>query len=146
MATYDYYKEHQSPSPSPKPGVFWLYAKVDFGKQNLGINDVNKIFQTRDKWLLLRGFWRCLTASGAAATMDIGTSSGGQELSAGESNNSAGDWTIMDTLKSAGEIALTADGYIYLENLTAAVSSGIFEVAIEVYAGPDDAEFDSLAE
>ena len=146
MATYDYYKEHQSPNPAPRPGVFWLYSKVDFSKQNMVADDVCKIFQTRDKWLLLRGFWRCLTASGAAATMDIGTSSGGQELSAGESNNSAGDWTIMDTLKSAGEIALTADGYIYLENLTNSVDYGEFEVAIEVYAGPDDAEFDSLAE
>jgi hypothetical protein len=146
MATYDYYKEHQSPSQSPRPGTFWLYCKFDFQKQNMAINDVARIFQVRDKWLLLRGFMRCLTATGAGQTLDTGTTSGGQELDAGFNSNSAGDWIIMDTLKSGGEIALTADGYIYLENLTAAASSGITEIMIEVYAGPEDAEMDSLAE
>jgi hypothetical protein len=81
-----------------------------------------------------------------ANTIDIGTTSGGQQLDAGFNTNSAGDWIIMDTLKSAGEIALSADGYIFLENLTNAASSGIVEVMIEVYAGPEDAEMDSLAE
>jgi hypothetical protein len=147
MATYDYYKENQSPSPSPRANAtVWMYCKFDFSKQNMAANDVARIFQVRDKWLLLRGFIRCLTATGVANTIDIGTSSGGQQLDAGFNTNSAGDWTIMDTLKSAGEIALTADGYIFLENLTNAASSGIVEVMIEVYAGPEDAEMDSLAE
>jgi hypothetical protein len=123
-----------------------LYAKIDYQKQNMAANDVLRLFQVRDKWLLLRGFIRCTTATGTAGTADLGTTSGGQELDAGFNHNSAGDWIIMDTLKSAGEIALTADGYIFWENLTNTQSSGIVEVAIEVYAGPDDAEMDSLAE
>jgi len=146
MAIYDYYKEHQSPSPPPKPGTFWLYCNFDYGKQNMGINDDARIFQVRDKWVLLRGFSRCLVASGVASTIDIGTAQDGTELDTAFDTNSAGDWTIMDTLKSAGEISLTSDGYIWADNNTAAASSGIFEVAIEVYAGPEDAEFDSLAE
>ena len=44
-------------------------------------------------------------------------------------------------------IAVDEDGYIYLEDLDATCTSGIFEVMIEVYAGPDDAEgTDSLTE
>lgn len=146
MATYDYYKEHQSPSQAPRFGTFWLYAKVDFSKQNMATSDVCKIMQVRDKWVLTRAFWRCLSASTAAATVDIGTTSGGQEISAGEATDSAGDWTLSDTVKSGGEVSLTADGYIYLECLTADLSDGVFEVAIEVFAGPEDAEMDSLAE
>lgn len=148
MATYNYYKEHQSPSPAPRPGTFWLYCQIDFSKQNMAASDVLRIFQVRDKWMLLRGFTRCLTASGAAGTVDIGTTSGGRELDTSVNANSAGDWLIMDTLKSAGEIALTADGYIYaeLEAGSNAQTSGKLEVVIEVMAAPGDAEMDSLAE
>ena len=146
MAIYDYYKEHQSPSNSPKFGHFWLYAKVDFSKQNMGINDDLRLFQVRDKWVLCQGLWRCLVASGVANTIDVGTSQNGTELTAAENANSANDWTAMDTLKNYTPIALTADGYIWLDNNTAAASAGIFEVAILCFAGPDDAEMDSLAE
>jgi hypothetical protein len=146
MATYNYYREYQSPSNSPKFPTFWLYAKVDFSKQNVVANDVLRLFKVKDKWLLLRGFMRCLTASGAANTLDLGTSSGGQQLDAGFNANSAGDWIIMDTLKGSGEIALTADGYIFLENLSASATAGITEIAIEVFAGPEDQEEDSLTE
>jgi len=146
MSVYDYYKEHQSPSPSPKPGTFWMYARVDFSKQNMGINDDIRLFQVRDKWMLLRGFSRCVSASGVANTLDIGTAQNGTELDTAFNANSAGDWTIMDTLKSGGEIALTSDGYIWLDNNTAAASSGVCDFLIEVLASPYDAEFDSLAE
>lgn len=146
MATYDYYKEHQSPSNAPRFGTFWLYTKIDFSKQNCAQNDDLKIFQVRDKWLLLRGYTRCLTASTNAWDADIGTAAGGTELDENTGGDSAGDWTAMTTLAGGAEIALTADGYIYLRVTDAAASDGVFEVAIEVFAGPEDAEMDSLAE
>jgi hypothetical protein len=148
MATYDYYREHQSPMNAPcGNSAFWLYAKVDYGKQNMGINDDLKLFKVKDKWLLLRGFCRNLVASGVASTIDLGTAQNGTELDAAFNTNSASDWTIMDTLKGGGEIALTADGYIWADNNVAAATSGEFEVMIEVYAGPYDAEgTDSLTE
>ena len=141
MTTYNYYREHQSPMNAPKGnGTFWLYAKVDLAKQNLSTNDDLKVFKVKDKWLLLRGFWRCVTASGVSNTIDIGTASAGTQLDTAANANSAGDWIIMDTLKSGGEISLSADGYIWAENNIAAATSGIFEIMIEVYAGPEDAE------
>ena len=149
MSTYDYYREHQSPSNAPKGnGTFWLYAKVDFAKQNMAAADVLKLFKIKDKWLLLRGFTRTLVASDGDATCDIGTTSGGQELDAAADQYAAGDWVTMSVLTgTSAAIAVTADGYIFLEDLEATCTSGIFEVMIEVYAGPDDAEgTDSLTE
>jgi hypothetical protein len=147
MADYDYYKEHQSPSPMPQAGkAVWMYCKIDFSKQNVTTSDNLKIFQVRDKWLLTRGFIRCTTATAGATTLDFGTASGGIELDTAFAANSAGDWLIMDTLKSAGEIALTADGYIWVDIDGANAASGVIEVLIEVVVGPDDGEMDSLAE
>jgi len=144
MSTYKYYQEHQSPKNAPKGnGTFWLYAKVDFAKQNMAAADVLKLFIIKDKWLLLKGITRTLVASDGDATCDIGTTSGGQELDAAADQYAAGDWVTMSVLTTTGTpapIAVTADGFIYLENLEATCTSGIFEVAIEVYAGPEDAE------
>ena len=141
MTTYNYYREHQSPMNAPKGnGTFWLYAKLDFAKQNFTTGDNLKIFKVKDKWILLRGFTRTLVASNGDSTADIGTQAGGQELDVAQDPYAAGDWVIMATLLSGGEIALTGDGYIYYECLEADMSSGITEVIIEVYAGPEDAE------
>ena len=134
MAIYDWYKEHQSPSASPTSGVFWLYTRVNFTQQNLGINDDMRLFQVMDGWELLRGFSRCVIASGVSNTLDIGTAQNGTQLDTAFNANSAGDWTIMDTLKSAGEIAIGADGYIWLDNNTAVTGTGVCDFLIEVMA------------
>jgi len=148
-SVYDYYREHQSPSNAPKGnGTFWLYAKIDFSKQNMAAADNLKLFKVKDKWLLLRGFTRTLVASDGDATADIGTAAGGQQLDVAQDPYAAGDWVTMSVLTgTAAAINITADGYIYYECLEATVTSGITEVMIEVYAGPADAEgTDSLTE
>lgn len=141
MAIYNYYKEHQSNgTQAPCFPTFWLYAKVDFSKQPMGINDDLRLFKVQDGWLLLRGYTRCLTASGVANTIDIGTAQNGVEIDAAANANSAGDWIVTDTLAEGAEIALTADGYIWLDNNTAAVEKGEFEIAIQVFCAPGDME------
>ena len=90
-SVYDYYREHQSPSNAPKGnGTFWLYAKIDFSKQNMAAADNLKLFKVKDKWLLLRGFTRTLVASDGDATADIGTAAVGQQLDVG--NNERSNW------------------------------------------------------
>jgi len=142
--TFAYFREHASPSNAPcGNSTFWLYAKVDFAKQNMAANDVLELMVIKDKWVLLKGMTRTLVASDGDATCDIGTTSGGQELDVAADQYAAGDWVTMSVLTTTGTpapIFLSADGFIYLENLEAACTSGIFEVAIEVYAGPEDAE------
>ena len=148
MATHNYYRDYQGTRNAPVGnGTFWLYSKLDFAKQNCEIDDAVKIFKVKDKWIMLRGFYRCLTASGVSNTIDLGTAEAGTELAATLNANSAGDWAAMSTLAAAAEIALTADGYIWADNNTAAATSGKFEVIIEMYAGPEDGEgTDSLTE
>jgi hypothetical protein len=142
MANYNYYRDFQSGLNAPKAnGTFWLYAKIDFAKQNMVAADNLKLFKIKDKWLLLRGFTRTLVASDGNATADIGTAAGGQQLDVAQDPFAAGDWITMSVLTgTSAAIALTADGYIYYECLEATVTSGITEVMIEVYAGLDDAE------
>jgi hypothetical protein len=150
MATYDYYKEYQSGMNAPKAnGTFWLYAKIDFSKQNMAQNDSLKLFQIKDKWVFMRGMTRTTVATDGNTTCDIGNTLAGQQFDVAADPFAAGDWVTMSVLTGTTTtwVSQTADGYVYLKLLDAAASSGIFEVAMEVYVGLDDGEgTDSLAE
>lgn len=154
MATYDTYKEFAQNLPSVRPGCFWLHVKVNLAQINsknpnnavLATGDNLRVCRIKDKWLLLRGFTRVNTGCSNALTVNVGTAASGTELDAVFDGQTAGDWIIMDTLKSAGEIAVTADGYIYCHmDGGVAPADGEFELMIEVYVGPEDAQMDSYA-
>ena len=99
MSTFNYYREHQSGGNAPKAnGTFWLYAKIDFAKQNMDAADVLKLFKIDNYWVILRGMTRTVTASDGDATADIGTSSGGQELDIAQDPYAAGDWVVMSEI------------------------------------------------
>lgn len=142
MSTYNYYREFQSGLNAPKAnGTFWLYAKIDFSKQNMAANDVLKLFKIKDHWNIMRGLTRTVTAADTNCTADIGITSGGQEMDIAQDPYAAGDWVIMSEIDNHAEmLTVPADGYIYFEMLETDVTSGIVEVAVEIYAGLDDAE------
>lgn len=155
MADFNYYKEFQGPGTmAPRFGTFWLYSKIDFSKiyaangAGIAADESVLVFKVKDKWLLTKGFQRTTTVTDGDATFDVGVAADGNTLDdAADCNAAVTDWTAMDSLAGATEEALTADGYIYLTIKTNTVTSGVIELAIEVFAGPDDAEgTDSLTE
>jgi len=143
MAVYDFTKLQPSPSNNSKFGTFWLYAKLDFSKQHLGIADSAKIIKLMDKWIVRDSYWRMHTASTAANTFDIGyvlastyaSTTTGIKASA---SSAAGNWIQGTIDPDANQLICAADYWIFVENLGAIVYDGILEVMVEVVAGPDD--------
>lgn len=147
MATHEYHKMQQ-PLGSHKPGSNWFFIRVDFTKQNCASGDVLKLMEVKNHWILKSGFSRVSTAANGAATGDFGTSSAGNEIDADIDLDSATDtWLRSDTLDDDGPIALTADGFLYLEVKSAACSSGIIDLMIEIIIPHDNVDaVDSLGE
>lgn len=144
MAEYELYKTQQALG-SVKPGSCWFHIRIDFAKQNFAQNDTAKILEVKNHWVLKSGFTRVSTATDGASTLDIGTSSGGNQLDDAVDIDSTTDtWLRMDTLDDDGPIALTADGYIYIKVLDAAVSSGVVDIMLEIIIPVWDAETDAL--
>jgi len=145
MAVYDLYKTAASPSQAPRFGTFWLYAKVNFAENPMAVSDVARLMKIKDKWVVRDSYWRMTVASTAANTFDIGFNDAGsavytnQGILAGGAS-AAGDWAQGVVDPDANQKICTTDGYIFVENLTAAVYDGVLEVMVEVFAGPDDAE------
>ena len=146
MADYDFMKLQPSPSNSPKMGTFWLYAKLDFSRNPVGIADSMKIMKVRDNWVIADSYWRQTVASTGASTMDIGTvdatgafaSTDQGILAAGASG--AGNWAQGVADRDGDQIVLTVDRWVFCSNNTAARTDGVFELLLEIIAGPDDNE------
>jgi hypothetical protein len=135
MATYDYYKEHMDmiKFPTLKPGSNWVHVEVDFSKQNMQANDVLRLFKIKDHWIMKTNLGRRITASDGNATSDIGTSSGGQEIDAAfDQQAGATTWALGSVGLDDAPVAVTADGYVFFENLTAACTSGRSEFLFEI--------------
>lgn len=137
MATYDYYKEHMDmiTFPTLRPGDNWVHVEVDFSKQNMLANDVLKLFKIKNHWIIKCNFGRRITASDGDATADIGPDSAGGYNnidSAFDQQAGATTWAIGSVgLDDAPEM-VTADGYVYFENLTNTCTSGRSEFLFEI--------------
>jgi len=140
MATYN---KTGLVSGNVKPGIFTIYAEVDFSKHPMAINDIFNLAKLKAGWILLGSWYRSKSASSSTATMDIGTTKNGtgQEVAAGVDLDAIGNtiWNEGTILPDAPEI-VDADSYLTIENLTAATSNGILEVQLMVFCGPADSE------
>ena len=135
MANYDYYKRQDTGSiiPSVKPGENWFFIRVQPKLQPMATADNLKLFQVYNHWIIKDGFSRIYTATTAAATADIGTAAGGQEISAALDLDSAADtWVRFTAVDDDAPVAITTDGYIYFECLDADIYDGIIDLLFEV--------------
>ena len=145
MAAYNFMILQPSPSNAPCMGTFWLYAKLDFSRDPLGIGDSAKIMKVKDLWVIRDSYWRQTVASTAANTYDIGVDGVGtyastdQGIGAGLTSG-ASNWTQGVPDPDGNQIILTEDSIVFVENLTAAVTDGVLEVMLEIMAGPEDNE------
>ena len=145
MAAYDFTILQPGFGNAPKMGTFWVYKKLDFSAQPLAIADSAKIIKLKDLWVIMDSYWRQTVASTAANTYDIGTvdassyASTDQGIGAGLTSG-AGNWAQGVPDRDANQIVLTEDRWVFVENLTAAVTDGILEVMLEIMAGPEDNE------
>jgi hypothetical protein len=157
MATLDYYKLKQGGIPQPRHGSNWWWIRVDFSKivkylnvDQVAAADVLKLAEIKSGSILKCGFTRVTVPANGAATMDIETTSGGDEIDAAVDIDSATDtWLRTDTLDDDGPITITSDDYIYATINSAACVSGVIDILLEVViAGSDDIDrySDSLAE
>jgi hypothetical protein len=136
--TYDKTKDVTIIGGVNHPGVNDVVIKIDFSELNVAAADDNwKVFTLQDGWILYDGYTRIPTASASTATVDVGTAEDGTELDAAiDISVAAADWTVMDTLVSGTPIIVTADGYIWLDMNTAAVTDGVLEIWLRILAAP----------
>lgn len=121
------------------PGLSPIRIQIDFAKTPVAAADENwKVFALREDWILYDGYVKC-SASSSTATVDIGTAEDGTELDAAiDISTALTDWTVMDTLVAGTPIIVTADGYIWLDFNTAAVTDGTLDIFLLILGAPGE--------
>ena len=147
MSEYNLYKTQKFMIPSTKPGSNWFFFRFNWADMKMAQNDTAKICEIKNHWILKSGFTRATVATDGAASMDIGTSSAGNEIDDAIAIDSVTDtWAAFDTLTDNAPIAITADEWLYIKILDAAVDDGITDVMLEVIIPAWNTETDSLAQ
>jgi hypothetical protein len=121
-------------------GFNYLYIKIDFSKTPVAAAGDNwKIARTKDGWLFKACYFRMPTDSTSTATIDVGTAEDGTELDTAIDVDAGSQeaWTAM-TPTDASPVEVTADGYIWLDFNTAAISDGVIEFMFEIMAAPGE--------
>lgn len=126
---------------TPGPGLFYLYAKVDFTEHPMAAaSDDHKILAVQDGWIIVDSWYRMPTASTSTGTIDIGTAQNGTEIAAAvDADGALTAWTQGTPQYDGGaEVEITADGSIWLDCNTAAITDGVLEVLLLCVAAPGD--------
>lgn len=123
---------------NPRSGLFTLYQRIDFSKHPMSaVGDDFKIFETKDSWLIVDSRGRMPTASTSTGTIDIGTTQNGTDIDAAiDADGALTAWFAGDALNAAA--VACADGNIWLDCNTAAITDGVLEVFLTVLAPPND--------
>ncbi len=137
---------HKNNLGTPCPGEFYIYSKIDFSKTPMSaVGDDFKLSAIKDGWLIKDSYFRMLTASTSAGTVDVGTAQNGTELDTAIDVDGANTaWAAM-TPTNASPVEVTADGFIWLDCNTAAIEDGILELMFCIMAAPGDDEPPSSA-
>ena len=128
-----------------KTGLNYLYIKIDFSKTPVSASGDNwKIARIRDGWLFKGSYFRMATDSTSAATIDVGTTEDATDLDSAidVDGGTQTAWTVM-TPTDAVPVEVSADGYIWLDFNSAAISDGMIEFLFTILAEPgSDSETD----
>ena len=121
-----------------KPGHNVIKISIDFTKTPVAAADENwKIYELKEEWILAGGWTRNTTASSSTATVDLGTGEDGTQLdTAIDISTALTVWTAMDTMVAETEIIISADGYLWLDFNTAAITDGNLEFLFVILVEP----------
>jgi hypothetical protein len=143
MATYDLWRLERGKMAEiqTNPGSNWWFFRMDFSQIPLAANDVVRLAEIKNHWVLKCAFSREFAQSSDASSVDFGTSSAGNEIDNDIAIDSGTDtWLRSDTLDDDAPIAITADGYLYATMRDAACDSGILDLLIEVVIPPTNVD------
>lgn len=120
-------------------GQFYIYCKIDFSKTSLATANDYRIARVGKGWLYKASYFRMPTDSTSLGTVDVGTTQSGTDLDSAIDVDAGSQtaWTAM-TPTDAVPVEQAADGYIYVEANSAAISDGVLELMIWVQAAPGE--------
>jgi hypothetical protein len=142
MATYNVASKAMG---SNRPGSFTVFAELDFSKHNAAANDIFRIIKWKNGWIIRDSWYKVKSVGTSGTDWEIGRSGATTAIKDITDPTSTTAWT-QGSYKAGAEYAVTADGWCEVKVTAGAETIGKLLVALEIFAGIDESEYDSVSD
>jgi hypothetical protein len=136
MATYNI--SHKSMGNN-KPGSFWVFAILDFAEHNAAANDIFRIIELKNGWMVRDSRWKILSVGTSGTDWEIGVKDATTGIVDVTDPTSTTAWA-QGSYTPAAEFVPAEDEYIEVKVTAGAETIGKLAVAVEIFAGIDESE------
>lgn len=142
MATYNVASKSMG---SNKPGSVVMFAILDFSKHNAAANDIFRVIKMKQGWIIRDSWYKVMSAGTSGTDWEIGYAGATTDIKDITDPTSTTEWLQGDD-KAGAEKSWASDGYVEVKVTAGAETIGKLGVAVEVFIGIDEAEYDSVSD
>jgi hypothetical protein len=142
MATYNVAAKSMG---NNKPGSFWVFAILDFSMHNAAANDIFRIIKLKNGWMVRDSRWKILSVGTSGTDWEIGVKDATTGIVDVTDPTSVTAWA-QGSYTPAAEFVPAEDEYIEVKVTAGAETIGKLAVAVEIFAGIDESETDSVSD
>ena len=140
MATYNIASKSMG---SNKPGHVVMFAILDFAKHNAAQNDIFRLIKLKNGWIVKDSHYKVMSAGTTGTDWEIGVKDATTGIVDVTDPTSTTAWAQGSYLPGA-EFLPAEDEYIEVKVTAGAETIGKLGVAVDVWIGIDEAEYDSV--
>ena len=140
MATYNIASKSMG---SNKPGSVVMFAILDFAKHNAASGDIFRLIKLKNGWIVRDSWYKIMSAGTSGTDWELGVKDATTGIVDVTDPTTAGAWT-QGAYKAGAEFVPAEDEYIEVKVTAGAETVGKVGVAVEIFIGIDEAEYDSV--
>jgi hypothetical protein len=144
MATYNIASKSMG---NNKPGKFMVFAELDFAKHNAAANDIFRLIKLKNGWIVTDSYYKVKSVGTSGTDWEVGVKDATTGIVDITDPTSTTAWAQGAYQQDgAAEFVPAEDEYIEVKVTAGAETIGKLLVAVEIFAGIDESETDSVSD
>jgi hypothetical protein len=140
MATYNVASKSMGPN---RPGKVVMFAILDFAQHNAAANDIFRLIKLKNGWIVTDSWYKVMSVGTSGTDWEIGVKDATTGIVDVTDPTSTTAWT-EGSYTPAANFVPAEDEYIEVKVTAGAETIGKVGVAVEIFIGIDEAEYDSV--
>jgi hypothetical protein len=142
MATYNIASKSMG---SNRPGFFTAFAELDFSKHNAAANDIFRLIKLKNGWIVRDSYYKVKAVGTSGTDWEVGVKDATTGIVDVTDPTSTTAWT-QGSYTPAATFTPGEDEYIEVKVTAGAETIGKLLVMVEIFAGIDESETDSVSD
>jgi hypothetical protein len=122
-----------------------MFAILDFAQHNAAANDIFRVIKLKNGWIVRDSWYKVMSVGTSGTDWELGVKDATTGIVDVDDPTSTTAWT-QGAYKAGAEFVPAEDEYIEVKVTAGAETIGKVGVAVEVFIGIDEAEYDSVSD